>query len=424
MLIQKIKSIFSGEFIRNVGWLGGAELCNRIFRLATTVTLARSFSTEDYGLTAIVYTVVEFANVFTLRQGIGAKIVQAPEKDVEVLSNTAYWLNWILCILIFLGQAAGAFIISKLYHNDRLILPIATAGIMYLMMPFYLINSALIQKKNQLKVIALCNGIQSLTANIITVCLAIMGLGVWAIVWPMVLTTPVWIIITWKYQKWRPPTTFTLARWQEITSFGGNLLGVEILGKVRGNIDYLMIGHFLGIEALGIYYFAFNAGLGISLNVINAFNSALFPYFCEVQTQPNQLKERFWSSLKKTYTIIGPLIALQCGLAPLYVPIVFGEKWQPAIPILILICLSAIALPLGSSSSYLVNAVGKPQITLYWSLVSTSIFALFIGLAVQWGILWVAGAVLLYQMVTVPAFSAWCFHYVFPAKSPTLPSKP
>ncbi len=424
MLIEKIKNIFSGDFIRNVGWVGGAELCNRIFRLATTVTLARTFSPEDYGLMAIVYTVVEFANVFTLRQGIGAKIIQAKQKDIEVLSNTSYWLNWMLCVLIFLFQAAGAFLISNLYHNDRLILPITTAGLMYLMMPFYLVNSALIQRKNQLKVIALCNVIQSLFANIITVVLALIGWGVWAIVWPMVLTTPVWIIITWKYQKWRPPNSFTLARWQEITSFGGNLLGVELLGKIRGNLDYLIIGHFLGIDALGMYYFAFNAGLGISLNVINAFNSALFPYFCEVQTQLTRLKERFWSSLKKTYIIIGPLIALQCGLAPLYVPIIFGEKWQPAIPILILICLSALAIPLGSSSSYLVNAVGKPHITLYWSLVSTGLFALFITIAVQGGILWVAAAVLFYQMITVPAFSAWCFYYVFEVKSQKIASKP
>ncbi|MCT7984816.1 lipopolysaccharide biosynthesis protein [Laspinema sp. A4] len=413
MLTQKIKHIFSGEFIRNVGWLGGAELFNRIFRLATTVTLARTFSTEDYGLMAIVYTVVEFANVFTLRQGIGAKIIQAQEKDVEVLSNTAYWLNWILCILIFLGQAAGAFIVSNIYENTQLILPIITAGIMYLMMPFHLINSSLIQRKNRLKIIALCTAIQSAAANLITVFLALMGLGVWAIVWPMVLTTPVWIIVTWHYQKWRPPTTFTLARWQEITSFGGNLLGVELLGKVRGNIDYLIIGHFLGIDALGIYYLAFNAGLGISLNVINAFNSALFPYFCQVQNQLDQLKYRFWSSLKKTYLVIGPLILLQASLAPIYVPIIFGEKWKPAIPILIFICLSALPWSLAISSFYLLNATGRPHISLYWNIGLTLLFALVILGAVQGGIVWVAVAVLVYQFVTIPPFTLWCFKYVF-----------
>ncbi len=417
MLIEKIKTIFSGEYIRNVGWLGGAELCNRVFRLATTVTLARTFSTEDYGLMAIVYSVVELANVFTLRQGIGAKIIQADQEDVEVLSNTSYWLNWILCILIFIVQAVGGFVVSKYYQNDRLILPIATAGIMYLLMPLYLINSALIQRQNRLKILALCNAIQSFFSNIITVALALMGLGVWAIVCPMVLTTPVWIIISWKYQKWRPPTSFKLARWQEVTSFGGNLLGIELLGKARGTLDYLIIGHFLGIDALGIYYFAFNAGLGISMNVINAFNSALFPYFCQVQDQLGQLKERFWSSLKKTYLIVGPLIILQASLAPFYVPLIFGEKWRPAIPILILICLSAMPLPLLISSFYLLNARGKPHITLYWNLLFTVFFAILILVAVQGGIIGVAVAVLGYQIVTVPPFTWWCLNYVFPKKS-------
>lgn len=416
MLIQKIRSIFSGEFIGNVGWLGGAELCNRVFRLATTVTLARTFSREDYGLTAIVYTVVELANVFTLRQGIGAKIVQADHEDVEVLSNTSYWLNWILCIFIFVGQGVGAVIISHFYQNDRLILPIITAGIMYLMMPLYLINSALIQRRNKLKIIALCNGIQWLIANLITVILALMGFGVWAIVWPMVLTTPVWIIITWKYQSWRPPNFFTLLRWQEITSFGGNLLGVELLGKIRGNIDYLMIGHFLGIEALGLYYFAFNAGLGISLNVINAFNSALFPYFCEVRNNLEELKDRFWTSIKKPYLIIGPLIILQSCLAPFYVPIIFGEKWQPAIPILILICLSAMPISLGANAFYLLNAVGKTHITLYWNLIFTVAFALVILGVIQGGIIWVAVAVLAYQFITVPLFTVGSFNYIFKKK--------
>jgi PST family polysaccharide transporter len=50
MLINKLKQQLSGQFIRNVGWLGGAELANRIFRLGTTITLARLLNPYDYGL--------------------------------------------------------------------------------------------------------------------------------------------------------------------------------------------------------------------------------------------------------------------------------------------------------------------------------------------------------------------------------------
>ncbi|MCA1990879.1 MAG: lipopolysaccharide biosynthesis protein [Coleofasciculus sp. S288] len=416
MLITKLKHLTSSQFTRNVGWLGGAELTNRIFRLGTTVTLARMFSPEDYGLMAVIYTTFDFANVFTLRGGIGAKIIQADEKDIKTFADTSYWLNWIICGGVFFLQCSAAFLIARFYENNQLIWPLCTAALTYLMFPLFLVNSALIERENRLKITALCNAIQSLVSNTIIVILALLGMGVWSIVWAMVLTTFVWIAITWMNHPWRPPKTFNLEHWQEIINFGKNLLGVEILNRLRMNIDYLIVGKFMGVEALGVYYFAFNAGLGISLNVINTFNLALFPYFCEARTNIQELKKRFWGSLKKTYTIIAPLILLQSMLAPFYVPIVFGQKWVMAIPILMSICLSALPMPLGSASYYLLNAIGKPHITLYWSLINTIIFAIVILFSVQFGIFWVAISVLIYQLLAVPLFATLVISYVFSEK--------
>jgi PST family polysaccharide transporter len=399
MLINKLKHVLSGQFIRNVGWLGGAELANRIFRLGTTITLARMFSPQDYGLMAVVYTTYDFASVFTLRGGIGAKIIQADEQDVKTISDTSYWLNWILCLAIFIIQCLAAFPIAQFYGSKQIILPLCTAAIVYLMFPFFVINSALIERENRLKITALCNATQSLLGNILTVILALMGMGVWAIVWSMVLTTPVWIVINWMNQSWRPPKSFKLERWQEIVSFGFDLLGVGFLNRLRSNIDYLIVGKFLGIEALGIYYFAFNAGFGISMNVVNAFTGALFPYLCQVRNNIKQLQERFISSLKKTYLIVLPLIVLQASLAPFYVPLVFGQKWIPAIPILIVICLSALPLPIYLSVQYLLNAVDKTRISLYCTLIYTVIFAIFVLISVQWSIFSVAVAVLIHRIL-------------------------
>ncbi|MBW4545076.1 MAG: lipopolysaccharide biosynthesis protein [Symplocastrum torsivum CPER-KK1] len=415
MLVSKLKSLLSNPFIRNVGWLGGAELANRVFRLATTVTLARMFSSEDYGLMAVIYITFEFANVFTLRGGIGAKIVQADEENVKAIANTAYWLNWILCVAIFIIQCIAAFPIAHFYKNTQLILPLCTAALTYLMIPLFLVNTALLERENRLKVTAICNATQSFFSNTIIIILAVLDMGVWAIVFAMVFTTPVWIVISWMNHSWRPPKTFSLDMWQEVTTFGGNLLAIELVGKLRANIDYLIVGKFLGIDALGVYYFAFNAGLGISLNVINTFTSALFPYLCEVRSNTNQLRERFFSTLKKTSLIAIPLILLQASLAPFYVPIVFGQKWVTAIPILVVICLSALPLPVGNATYVLLNAVGKTHINLYWILTYTMIFGLFVLASVKWGIFWVAVSVLICQGLT-PIYHIWAIKYALAKK--------
>ncbi|MBD2250031.1 lipopolysaccharide biosynthesis protein [Nostoc parmelioides] len=413
MLISKFKQSLSNKFIRNAGALGAAELANRIFRLGTTITLARMFSPQDYGLMAVVYTVFDFATVFTFRGGIGAKIVQADEQDVKTICDTSYWLNWILCIAIFLFQCIAAFPIAQFYKNQQLVLPICTVGLVYLMFPLFLVNSAIIERENRLKITALCNVIQSLLSNIIIVVFALMGMGVWAIVWSMVLTTPVWIIITWRNHSWRPPKLFKLDKYKEVISFGADLLAIELLGKLRGNIDYLIIGGFLSIEALGIYYFAFNAGLGISMSIINTFSSALFPYLCEVRSNLSQLKERYFSSLKKAYFVITPLILLQTCLAPIYVPIIFGQKWSSAIPVLMLICLSALSLQFGRATFLLLNAMGKTRLTLYWNLIYTILFSTALLISVHGGIIYVAIAVVICQLFIAPMFNIWVVNRTF-----------
>ncbi len=286
------------------------------------------------------------------------------------------------------------------------------------MLPIFMIQSALIQRENRLNITALCNITQSLIVNISTICLALLALGMWAVVLPIVLTTPVWIVINYMNHSWRPPKSFKLERWQEVTNFGKNILGVELLNKLRGNIDYLLVGRFLGIQALGIYYFAFNAGLGISLNVMNAFTSALFPHLCAVRGNFTQLKKRYFSSLKSTAIFVVPLILLQSSLAPFYVPIIFGQKWVTAVPILVLICLSALPLPLYNATSLLLNAVGKTHINLYCNLIYTVFFTIALLVAVKWGIFWVAATVLICQVLAQPIFSVCAIKYVFGKNSP------
>lgn len=413
MLINKLKNALADRFLRNVGWLGAAEVVNRIFRLGTTVTLARVFSTEDYGLMAVIYTIFDLATVFIFRGGIGAKIIQTNEERVKVTCDTAYWLNWLVCSLLFIIQCLAAFPIARVYDNNQLILPICVAALMYLVYPLFLINCALIERENRLKIIAFCTATQSIIINILTVILAVIGMGIWAIVFPMLVTLPIWLIFTWKGHPWRAPKNFTLDNWQEIIHFSKNLLGVELLTKLRLNLDYLIVGRFLGVEQLGLYYFAFNAGSGITNNVVNSLMSALFPHLCATRGDRYKLKSYYLKSLKKISLTVIPIVILQSALAPIYVPIIFGERWVKAIPILILICLSVIPLTFKYTSSLLLNTVNKTQISLYFDLIYTILFVIAIFISVQRGILAVAITVLAINLLFSLIFSIYATKYAF-----------
>lgn len=399
----KVQKTLTNQFVRNLSWLGLSEIVIRILRLLTTIVLARFLTKEDYGLAAIILTTQEFLEVFT-RTGIAAKLIQADEKHLEDLCNSAYWLNWVIFIGVFIFQCSIAFPVAWFYENNRLILPICVTALIYLTVPPSSINGALIQRENRLNIVALNQGVCISLANISSLLLAYFGAGFWAIVLPRLLLSPVWFLMYYLNHPWRPTGGFTTEKWDEIFAFGKNILGVQLLDTLRNNLDYLLVGRFLGLQELGIYYFAFNAGLGISLSIIKAIESALLPHLCSLRSNYQAFKKHYFKSLKIIAIIIIPLVLLQSSLAPIYVPIVFGEKWIPAIPVLMLICLSAIPRPFSQASSQLLTAVGRPNLDLWWNIGFTLIFILSLLVGVSWGSIGVATAVLLVHFITIPLF--------------------
>lgn len=412
-LTQPLNNLGKDRFIRNLSWMGLAEIGIRVSRLMATVILARFLTAEDYGLAAIVLTTNQFIRVFT-RNGILNKIIQADEAELDDICKSAYWLNWILGLILFVVQVGVAFGTAFFYENQGLVLPICVIALTYLVYPFGLVQAALVQRSNKMKIWSLATLMQVGVDNLLTGIFAFLGMGMWAIVLPKLLTAPILVVMMWRHCSWRPIYGFTLSKWQQILNFGSRVLGVEWLSTLRENIDYLLIGRFLSVEALGIYYFAFNAGLGLSLSVINAIKISLYPDLCKAKSEWSTLQSRYFKGLKTIAKIIVPMVLIQSSLAPIYVPIVFGEKWvaQGAIPILIMICLSAIPRPFADAASLLFRALGKPNLELRWNIVFTALLAIAVVVGAQWGITGVAIAVLATHVGILPLYTVITSRYV------------
>lgn len=396
------------RFIRNIGWMGLSELGIRVTRLLATVILARLLSPEDYGLAALVLTSHEFIRVFT-RNGIGDKLVQASEAEIGELCQTAFTLNWLLGILLFAVQSVGSLGIAAFYHNRNLILPILLIGCTYLIYPWGMVQTALVRRENRLNVFSLTNLAQVAADNILTGVLALSGLGMWAIILPKLIVAPIWVVMMYHYQSWRPTSQWTLHHWRRILGFGSRILGVEMLNTLRENIDYLLIGRFLGVASLGTYYFAFNAGLGISLSAVNAMGVSMYSDLCDIRSDREVLRQHFDGNVITIAKVILPLVAVQASLAPLYVPIVFGQAWvqRGAVPILIIICLSALSRPFANAASMLFRAIGLPAVDLWWNLLFTLILAVAVVVGTRFGITGVALAVMLTHLLLQPLYALW-----------------
>lgn len=413
---KKLKRLLSDKLVKNIGWLTASQIFRRVIRIAIVVVLGRSFNTEEYGLMAILFAITDFANVFIQKGGIAPKLIQAHEEEIEQLADTAYWTNWILCVSIAAFQCLLAFPIALFYDNERLVLPIIIMAAIYIFNPFYAVQDALLRRENNLKIGAIATAISSFVSQSLIVILALLGMGIWSIVYALLIAQVCWLVVYRKNHAWRPSGKFTLKGWRAIFDFSKYPLGIEMLNYLRSNIDYLLIGRFFSVDDLGLYFFAFNAGLGLSLTAINMISNSVFPYLCEARDSLSSLKKSYTRSLKICAAIIFPLVILQSSLAPFYVPIVFSAKWVPAIPILIIICLSAIPRPFALVAEQLLLTVDRGMDGLKWNIFFTATFTAAIIAAAQFNILTVAGVVLGLHLLLLPIFSFLVSRSVFSGK--------
>jgi len=408
-----IKKITNNKFICNLGWLGCSEFIVRLTRLLTAIILARVLDPITFGVAALVLTINEMVKVMN-QNGISAKIVQCKSEELEQICNTAYRVNLILCTSLCAIQCLIAYPLADFYQTPQLIPMLQVLALVYLIMPFGMVQSALIKRQQKLKIRAIIDGGQVSIDNILTALLALCGLGAWAIVLPKFLTAPYWLFGYRRAIKWQPRgKLLDFTSFGQLFTFARYFLSIEFLKTARLNLDNLIIGRILGMEVLGLYYFARNAGLGFSLSLCNAINNALFPNLCEKASDKSKLKKGLSQNLMIIAVIVIPLICLQAFLAPWYVPLIFGEKWTSAIPILMMLCLSAIVRPFAEGASSLLIATNKIDIDLKWQVMFTLIFLLTVFTTSLFDIYAVAAGILIIYTISHPLYLVYAWRKIF-----------
>jgi len=410
--LQRIRDkVASDAFLSGAGWLGMAQVIGRIFRLLTTLIVARLMTPEYFGLAAIALASNEIAHVVA-RFGTSAYIVQCSPEQLERHKHIANVLNWAIGISLFIIQCLLAWPIATWYGAPELVWPICVLALSYLMMPFGELHGALNQRNNRLDALAKGDIYQAIGDAMLTILLAVTGFGVWALILPKVLVVPLWVIpqrlCAQYHAQW--PKHWDSTR--NIIRFGRQVLGVELLTIFRTNIDVLIVGSLLGVHALGVYFFAMNAGLGITRSLLSALSRALYAYLCGnsdhngEQNSATALQHRFKRGLVLTFLIVVPWVFLQASTAHWYVPIVFGTQWveHGAVPILILFCLAGIPLAFNESASQLIRASGRPGADLRWYVPFTVLYTLALLIGVRWGIMGAAMSVLIVYFINAPIY--------------------
>ena len=378
MLNKIINQSQSTDFAKRLGWMLTGEGVIRVTRLVTAVVLARSLTPIEFCIAALILSIDEIIKVIT-RNGIGLKIIQFQEQQLKSVCQRAYQLNWFVHILLFTTQMLIAKPLAMAFSFDSLQALLSVLALTYLIYPLAMVQVNLLQRQQNMRLTSLFFAIQIGSDNLLTAMFALSGFGVWSIILPKLIVAPIWVIcyrltIAWRYNRSAPKCALA-----EIAQYAVEVFGVELLKALRQHADRVFIGFLLGLDALGIYYFAVNAGSGLSSALIKAFTTVALPDVCQQGRKGSITKLAVWldqyqSLLKRYFIFVVPLIVLQLITATWYVPIIFGQQWVTAIPVLMVLCAAMIFQGIIDTGGQIFRASGHTRQDFKVNLMSTVTF--------------------------------------------------
>ncbi len=334
--------------MRGFAAYASAELVNRLVRLAAILVIARHTDPALLGTAALALSLFELTRVLT-QAGIGQRIVAAQDDELDAICKRALPLFWLSCGAVAVVQLGVAAVLHLVFAQDQAAIMLAVLSGVYLIMPPGLVHIFLLMRDQRLGTCARIGATQAILDHVLTAALILIWPSAWALVLPKLLTAPVWAVLARRARPWTAGAG-PMAPVSAFRTYCGGVLASEMMSALRLNADKLIISAVLGVNALGVYYFAFSAGLGIAQSLVGAFATVLFASLCRAEAGAERQRQARIAMLAGLAALV-PLALAQAVFAPFYVPIVFGAHWASAAPYLGVLCLAAVPL-------FLISAFG------------------------------------------------------------------
>lgn len=380
-------------------WSAGFSMVEQGFGTVITVILARLLVPEDFGLMAIVMVVIGIVRMFQ-DLGLGPALVQKKDLTKEHI-NSVFWAMLTFGLLLFLLFLASASLIARFYNEPRLTNLIIVVSLGFILGPLFIVHQRLLERKLDFKRLGIASIIVSVSTGLIAIYLAFIGWGVWSLVIYALLFYIFSPFIVWRFEGWRPQFKFQWEKCRELLNFGLSLSAGKVVGYLRLNIVFLIVGKVSGVYSAGIYKLSDRVVSRPLDNILALFQRALLASYSRVQDENSRLRRGYLMTTHYLGIVIFPAVLGIIVSAPEIVAVIFGEKWLRAIPIIQLLCtvgIINILINIGTSVCY---AKSRPDINLKWNILALSVYVVAIILSAKQGITAVAASL---ALVSIPLF--------------------
>ncbi|ARU56409.1 MAG: lipopolysaccharide biosynthesis protein [Pseudomonadales bacterium] len=390
------KKVFSGAAL-----MVALRLLVKSIGLINTMILARLLVPEDFGLIALamsVYAFIELINAF----GFDVVLIQNQNATKDHY-NTAWTLKLMFGVLAAIVMVAVAWPLADVYEDPRLVDICYCLAVMFLIDGLVNIGVVDFRKQLDFKTEFLFQvSIKVLTVSL-TIYLAYTLKSYWALAFGMIANASFQTILSYIMSRFRP--RFSLSKWREIYGFSFWLVLNNFLHYTNIRIKDLIIGKMVGVRYVGLYSVGDEIASLPSTELVAAINRATFPGYSKVSSNLKELRKLYLSVLSSIAMIGVPASIGLALVAPIFVPLILGEKWLAAVPIIQIIAFADALISINTNAGYVFLSVGKPRLaTMLLAFRALFLIPLMIFLISVYGYIGAAYAVLITSIVMFPVY--------------------
>lgn len=360
---------------RVVPWAIVDSLGVGLLGFLTLGIMTRVLTPADFGSVAFAQAIVLMTQL-VIALGINEALIQ--RRPINMLHiDSAFWVSVCLGIVGFLFCLAVGLYFIYFMQQSLVGTILIIEGTACMFTGLNLLPSAMLDRKLRTKAIARRTVAGRLSYCLVAIGLAVAHFGVWSIVIAGVVQNLILTAIFWRGQKRWPQRRFSMPHAKQLVAFGFPVMLEGALWAFLTRGFNLLIGAIHGLNVLGLVSVAFKASDALS-NVVGSVAGRIgLPLFSSMQQDRARLQGAFMQVTQIMAFVATPIFVGLALTAQQWVPLLLGEKWSEAIPMIVVLCLVWVTSFTRIFVSPYLRALGHPR-----ALLMPGVFASICTIAV------------------------------------------
>lgn len=308
----------------------GGSAWNAVMKVAVLIVLARLLSPLEFGLIGAALVVVSFGEIAS-RLGIGPAVVQRPELHDDHL-RAGFAISMALALSIAVAVYFCASFIAEFFRMHELAPIVQVMALIFPIVGLGIVAEGLIQREMRFKALA---GIEvssyALGYAATGIVLASFGFGVWSLALAQLTQAALKTTFLWLIRPHPVGFRIPLRASSDLLNYGTGFSIAKLGNAFAGQADNLVVGRWLGAEALGLYGRAYSVLMMPTKLIGGALDRVMFPAMASVQNDRERLAQAYCRAVAAVALVAIPASGMLIVVAPELVWLVLGEQWMSVV---------------------------------------------------------------------------------------------